>query len=158
MFDNVGRIIASGVSLAIYALLALGYASLVDGQTKTFWNALLVLGVFGLLFTVVNTIGTSIAWRLHSKRQVVAEMVEMLRKNSFPMREYATDNFGNYLARLEDNSHYPEALRKVVEQIERYRLVAEEAGILHGFRYERAWDAAFDQYAPKNLSAKHSPT
>ncbi len=158
MFDNVGRIIAAGVSLGIYVLLALGYASLTDGHTNTFWYSLLVLGAFGLLFVIVNAIGTSVAWWLHSKHRIVGEMIEMLRKNSFPMREYATDNFANYLARLEGNTGYPVELRKVVDQIEKSRLMAEEAGMLNGFRYERAWDAAFEEYAPKAQAAKHSPT
>lgn len=52
----------------------------------------------------------------------------------------------------------PETLRKVVEQIERSRLVAEESGILHGFRYDRAWEVAFDEYAPKSLADKPSQT
>lgn len=158
MFDNVGRIIGAGVSLGVYVLLAFGYASLTDGRTNTFWYSLLVLGAFGLLFMTVNAIGASVAWRLHSKHRIVGEMIEMLRKNSFPMREYATDNFANYLARLEDNTDYPMELRKVVDQIEKSRLMAEEAGMLNGFRYERAWEAAFDEYAPKSLAAKQSPT
>src|SRR5262245_12348927 len=65
-----------------------------------FWH---VLGLYALAVVVLgtlNALGASLVWRLGGKAYAVRYFVALMRNAGLPPREYASDDLGNYLARV----------------------------------------------------------
>ena len=87
---------ALAFSVLLYPALTWAYVALTGGGMHEFWKALgLLLGV-RLFFSIVETMSGILQWRLYGMRTAVQECVEVLRTNSFPGREYANDDLGDY--------------------------------------------------------------
>jgi hypothetical protein len=93
-------------------------------------------------------------WKLYGRKLAVKNALAFLKGNQYPQREYAHDNFGNYLARIQDDPQYPPTLRQSAVDIERVLDLIEEAGITVGARAHSAYNMALDIYAPRSLARR----
>lgn len=135
------------LSLAPYFLIAWGYGKLTDGDAKTMSA---VLGVL-LLVRLFEMLGSVLSWRLHGKKIIVNEYLEILRADNFPKRECMHDNLSNYLSRIEDPySEYPPALKADAKKMIRAFEVNRVFGILTYMRVNTAAEAALDIYSPRS--------
>jgi hypothetical protein len=149
MNDAKSRVITWAFSLIPYLLVTWGYTEFTDGGLKEFGIAFCVLFGIRLFFTVIETIGGILAWRLYGRQNTVQRMVTTLRANNFPMRKYFHDDFGNYLARIDDEEEYPQAIRGMAKEIDHSLELFDELGAFAGWRYGAAWNAALDIYSPR---------
>jgi len=84
-------------SVIPYALVAWGYAWLIDGGAREFWGALGALVAARLFFAVIETLGSILTWRLWGRQQVIDRFLMVLRGNQFPQRKFPDDDFLNYI-------------------------------------------------------------
>lgn len=149
MNDTRSRIIMSLFAFVPYLLVSWAYMAVVNGDSGDFWKALGLLVAVRFFFSVIETLGTVISWRLYGKRFMVNKFVELLRANNFPKRKYAHDDFLNYLARIEDDPSCPATVKASAKEIYFLLSTFESMGILLGMRMHSASDAALDVYSPK---------
>ena len=143
------QIISSMFAFVPYVLVTWGYTVFTGGGMNDFWKTLGFIFAVRAFFGMIETIGGILAWRIYGKKKMVHKFVKFLRNNNFPMREYAHDDLGNYLARLDDEEKYNQAIRHRANEVSRSRELAESMGIFPSMRYESAWDAALEIYSPK---------
>jgi hypothetical protein len=146
--NTKAHVISALYAFVPYIPLAWIYSALEGGSARAFWKGLGVLIAAKLLFTIIEAIGSTVAWRLHGRRRLISQFVEFLNANNLPKREFAQDDLGRYLARLSDKK-YDESVRRLAIEINQSRLLMENAGPLVGMRYAAAWEAALDIYSPK---------
>jgi len=146
--------VAALISFVPYLGLSWGYMKLVEGSGRDFTLALGVLVAARLFFAAVEAIGSSLAWRLYTRKALVADQVERFRAIDFPRRMYAHDDFTDHLARIEGDPDVDQTVREVARAMERDLLICENMGILAGMRMHSAMEAAFEIYSPKS-KAKH---
>ena len=103
----------SSFSLIPYLVVAWGYREMTEGDANTFWIALSVLLGVRLFFSVTETLGNVLYWRLYGRKLAVGNAVAYLRASEYPPRQYAHDNFGNYLARIQDGPRVPSNAKSV---------------------------------------------
>lgn len=149
MNDTRSRIIMSLFSFVPYLLVSWAYMALVDGGASQIWTAFGVLVAVRLFFSVIETLGSVLSWRLYGKQVMVNKFLQLLRVNNFPKRHYAHDDLLNYLARIEDGP-YPTSLKASAKEIELLLSTFESMGILLGMRMYSASEAALDAYSPKS--------
>ena len=89
------HVITFAFAMVPYLLVTWGYTELTNGDTKTFWTALGILLGVRVFFSLIETLGSVLSWRLYGKNFMVQKMLEVLRANKFPMREYSHDNILN---------------------------------------------------------------
>jgi hypothetical protein len=141
------RMIAGGLSLAVYAAFAWLNAQIFDLQ---FWKVFGGLVAIRAFFSLIEGVATFLNWRLAGRPAAVQGFLAVLPANDFPPRENAHDDFLGYLARLDSDYQpkpdYPRAAKEL------YTLLAstEAQGILVGMRMHAASDAALDIYSPKS--------
>lgn len=149
MNDTKSKIITLGCSFIPYVAVVWGYVELTNGGIREFWSVLGVLFGARLFFSFVETIGSILAWRVHGKSAMIHNCLEILRTNKFPMREYAHDNLGNYLARIDGGEQYSAEIQCLAKELSRSLELTENMGILSGMRLHAAWSEALDIYSPK---------
>jgi hypothetical protein len=156
MNDTRSRIIISLFAFVPYLLVSWGYMALVDGGASQFWSAFGVLVAARLFFSVIETLGSVLSWRLYGKKLMVNKFHEFLRANNFPKRTYAHDDFLNYLARIEDGP-FPPSVKASAKEIYFLLSTFESMGILLGMRMHSATEAALDAYSPKSEAPVFGP-
>jgi len=139
------QLVAGGVSLAVYALVAWLGARLLDAS---FWRVLGALMAARAFFGIVEGIAGILNWRLFGRRKTVEGFLTVLQTNNFPPRFYQHDDFLNYLARIESNT-CPESLKRTAKEFEKMLEFAESQGILAGARMHAATEVALEMYSPK---------
>lgn len=111
---------------------------------------MVVWSVFGvlLLIRLFEMLGSVLAWRLHGRKIMINEYLELFRSNNFPKREMP-ENLSGYLSRIEDTySEYPATLKAKVKEMKRAFEVNRIFGILTFLRVHSAAEAALDIYSP----------
>ncbi len=149
MNDTRSRIIMSLFAVVPYFVGSYGYMALVDGGVSQFWTTFGVLVAARLFFSVIETLGSVLSWRLHGKKLMVNKFHDFLRANNFPKRTYAHDDFLNYLARINDGP-YAATLKASAKEISFFLSTFESMGMLLGMRMHSATEAALDEYSPKS--------
>lgn len=114
-----------------------------------FWPALGGIVAIRLLFGIVETLGSALAWHLYGKNQMIERNLSMLRSNNYPKRRFAHDDFLNYLSRLEEDDACPQQIKIAAKQWEQALAFFEGSGILLGMRMHAAADDALNIYSPK---------
>jgi hypothetical protein len=152
MNDTRSRIVLAMYSLVPYALVSWAYMALVDRSTTEFWSAFGVLIAARTFFSIIEGLGGILSWRLYGKQVTVQKFLHFLRSNDFPKREYAHDDFLNYLARIEDEPEYSTSAKAAAKEIHVLLAAYESTGILVGARMHAASDAALDLYSPKSIA------
>ena len=137
-----------------YVLVTWGYTKLTNGDAKAFWVALGILLGIRFFFFTIERLGDALSWRLYRRKIAVDNAFAFLMANAFPPREYDHDNFGNYLARIQDGPEYAQPLRHTAVEIERVLTFVEQLGILVGERAWAAYEAALDIYAPRSKATR----
>jgi len=155
MFETKAYVIMWLFAWVPYAAVAWGYKVLTEGDAKTFWYALGALVAIRTFFSVIETIGNILAWRLYAKRATVQKTLTMLRAQKFPKRQFASDDFTGHLARVEDDPEYAEAVRRDAHDYKLALYTYEQLGILSGMRMNSAFEAAFDLYSPQSEAPTH---
>lgn len=129
-----------------YVLVSWGYAKLSDGK---FWSALGVLVAIRIFFSVIEALGSVLAWRLYGRKRQIERNLSMLRASNFPRREHSHEDFLTYLCRIEDDEAYSLQLRTTASQWRQVLAFFEDSGILLGMRMRDAADEALKFYSPK---------
>lgn len=158
MNDTRSRLIMSLFAFVPYLLVSWAYMAHVNGDSSDFWKSLGLLVAVRFFFSVIETLGTVISWRLYGKRFMVNKFVEFLRTNNFPKRKYAHDDLLNYLARIEDEPTSPASVKASAKEIHFLLSTFESMGILLGMRMHSASDAALDSYSPKTKAPIYGGT
>ena len=145
---NNPQIIMSLFAWVPYVLVSWGYSKLTH---DSFWLALGVLLVIRIFFSIIETLGSVLTWRLYGRAKMVEINLSTLRNNNFPKRQYAHDDFGSYLSRIENDyeKNYPEQLKAVARQWDQTLVQSESFGILLGMRMHAAAEEALNIYSPK---------
>lgn len=102
-----------------------------------------------LFFSIIESIGSVLCWRLYGRKIAVGNALTFLKANEFPARNDMQDDFLGYIARIQDDPQYSEKLRKAATDIERMLLLIEQLGIVVGSRAHSTFDAALARYARK---------
>lgn len=150
MNDTRSRIIMVLFAFVPYLLASWGYMVLVDGTSREFWSALGLLVAVRLFFNLIETLGGVLSWRLYGKKYMVDKFLEFLRTSNFPKREYAHDDFLNYLARIQDGLQYAASLKASAKEIYFLLSTFESMGILLGVRMHSASEAALEVHSPRD--------
>lgn len=129
-----------------YALVSWGYAHFSGGS---FWSSLVVLLAVRLSFSVIETLGSIVAWRLYGKRKMIETNLNLLHANNFPVAQYAQSDFLNYLNHIEHEEDYSQQLKMAAIQWKQTLAFYEDVGILLGMRMHTAADEALKIYLPK---------
>jgi hypothetical protein len=146
MNDTKTGAIAFGFALVPYAAVAWAYTYLMDGGSHGFWLALGFLVAVRTFFSIIETLGSVLAWRIFQRRRMIDTLLGVLRAHKFPPKEVDTDDFSNYRARiLTDYAEKPDYMR-AAKEFDTLAMLYERAGILPGMRYESAAEATFKQY------------
>lgn len=149
MNDTRSRIVMSLFAFVPYLLVSWAYTALVDGDAGDFGIAFALLVGARLFFSLIETLGSVISWRLYGKSFMVNKFLELLRANNFPKREYSHDDFLSYLSRIQDGP-YAASLKGSAREIYFLLSTFESIGILLGARMHSATEAALDEYSPKS--------
>ncbi|HUO43335.1 MAG TPA: hypothetical protein VMT94_00290 [Burkholderiales bacterium] len=149
MNDARARIIMGLFAFVPYFMVSWAYMALVDGGARQFWSAFGVLAAVRLFFSLIETLGSVLSWRLYGRKFTVNKFLGLLRANNFPKREHAHDDFLNYLARIEDGP-YSQSVKGCVKEIYFILSTFESMGILLGMRMHSATEAALDAYSPRS--------
>lgn len=150
MFDfrraERAQMMASGLSLAVYAAIAWVGTQIFDLKFWRVFGALIAARAF---FSLIEGVATFLNWRLAGRPAAVEGFLAVLRTNNFPPRENAHDDFLGYLARLDSDYQPKPDYQRAAKEL--YTLLAsiEAQGILAGMRMHAASDAALDLYSPK---------
>jgi hypothetical protein len=137
-------------SLGPYLIVAWAYVKYVD-QAGNFWIALGVLLGVRFFFSVIETLGSALAWRIYGRRHSVRTTVQFLIANKFPMRKYAWDNGENYLFRFRDKRELPEVseeTRGAARQLAGILDFLDEVTMVYAWRARDAFELALNIYAP----------
>jgi len=150
MNDARSRIITALLAFVPYLLVSWGYMALVNGNSKDFWAALGVLVGVRFFFSIIETLGSILAWRLHGRTLMIKKHLEFLRAHKFPPRKYAHDGVLAYLSRIEDEPEYSAALRATAREMRSVLELCDDIGILVGMRMISSAEAALEQYSPRS--------
>jgi hypothetical protein len=153
---------SSGILLALslipYAAVSWAYAAFVDGGWPDFWKCFGLLSVVRVFFSVIEGMGGILVWRIYGRRVAVAHWLKYFRENKFPPKEYASDDFGNYRARLMSVYKRPVDVPFLASEIDSWLASCEQRGILLGMRMNAAVEEAFRRYqATQPPAAKAGP-
>lgn len=149
MNDTRAHIIMGLFTFIPYFIVSWAYMALVDGRAGQFWSAFGVLVAVRLFFSIIETLGSILSWRLYGRKFMVSKFLGFLRVNNFPKREYAHDDFSNYLARIEEGP-YTASVKASAKEIYFILSTFESMGILLGMRMHSASDVALDAYSPRS--------
>src|ERR1700729_2942940 len=142
MNQAVSASIVLALSLIPYAAVSWAYAAFVDGGWPDFWKGFGLLSVVRVFFSVIEGMGGILVWRIYGRRVAVAHWLKFFRENNFPPKEYASDDFGNYRARLISLYRRPTDVAFLAAEIESLLLSYEQRGILVGMRMNAAVEQA----------------
>lgn len=150
MNDKRSQIVLAIFVLVPYVLVSWAYMALADGGTKEFWSAFGALVAARTFFSLIETVGSVLSWRLYGKKLTVEKFLLFLRTNNFPKREYAHDDFLNYLARIDDGPQYPGSVKYAAKEIHSLLATYESIGILIGARVHAASEVALNAFSPRS--------
>jgi hypothetical protein len=158
MNETASASIVFALCLVPYAAVSWAYAAFVDGGWPDFWKCFGVLTAVRLFFSVIEGMGGILVWRIYGRSVAVAHWLKFFRENNFPPKEYASDDFGNYRARLMALYKRPTDVPYLASEIESLLLSYEQRGILVGMRMNAAIEEAFRRYqATQPPAAKADP-
>lgn len=150
MNDTRSHIILAIFAFVPYTLVSWAYMALADGGTKEFWSAFGALIAARTFFSLIETFGSILSWRLYGKKLTVEKFLLFLRTNNFPKREYTHDDFLNYLARIDDGPQYPGSVKSAAKEMHSLLATYESIGILLGARMHAASEVALNAYSPRS--------
>ena len=158
MNETASAGIVFALSIIPYAAVSWAYAAFVDGGWPDFWKCFGVLSAIRFFFSVIEGVGGILVWRIYGRRVAVAHWLKFFRENNFPPKEYASDDFGNYRARLAACYRRRADAPYLASEIEVLLLSYEHRGILIGMRMHAAIEEAFRRYqATQPTAAKADP-
>ena len=127
-----------------------GYSQWVHGDNSELWSAFFVLLLVRLFFSIIETLGSVLTWRMYGKGAMVLKNLELLHENNFHKRENAHDDLIAYLGRIEHEPEYSPELRAAARQWTAMLLAYEQVGMLLGWRMHAAGDAALKIYSSRS--------
>ena len=153
-----------------YVFFSWGYVKLIHANSNEFWYALAALLLARLFFSVIETVGAILEWRLYGKKIMVNNFLEILRLFNFPKREN-DDDLSNYLYRImyesphpgpwnfildgasvgDEETQYPPSLKTAAKEMcQALEASRSFGGILLSMRMHSAARAALDIYSPRS--------
>jgi len=82
MNNTKWALIMSAFAFIPYLLVAWGYTRIADGSVRVFWIALGLLIGARFFFSVIETVGSILAWRLYGRRLAIDRNLAFLRTNN----------------------------------------------------------------------------
>lgn len=149
----VRTIIVATFSFIPYLLVSWGYMVLVNGGSRQLWGALGVLIAIRLFFSLIETLGSILYWRLYGKTLTVNKFLELLQTNNYPKREYQQDDVLAYLHRIQEGP-YADPIKRSAREMYFLLSTFESMGILLGMRTYDAAEVALGLYSSKAESAE----
>jgi hypothetical protein len=145
--DAKAPFIGFGFAMVPYMAVAWAYTYFSEGGQPLFWRVLGSLLVVRIFFSIIESVGSYLAWRFFVRQQMVARLVGIFQANRFPAKQYSEDDFADYCARLfEDQPRKQLTYLEYAQEIQSFLLVQEKRGIIDGLRVHSVVDAAFSQY------------
>lgn len=123
-----------------------------EALEESFWGALVVLFSARLFFTVIETLGGIVRWRLYGRSKMVESTLATLRSYRFPQRDPLDGDFSNYIARVEADERQGVNLRLAARELSTIPRVFAHVGMLAEARVHSAHDEALERYSPRTGS------
>jgi len=133
-----------------YVAVSWLYMKLANGGWNEFWSAFGVLVAVRVFFSIIETLGSVLTWRLYQRGRAAERTVEFLRRHGFPKRKYSHDDSAAYLLRIIDDDSVGLPIRLEAKRLWSSLEILEEVGMLPGMRAHSAMDAALDIYSPRS--------
>ena len=134
----VGNQIASAPYLLIVAVVVVLVPSL------SFWKALVLLIGIRFMIGLVETLGLVLSWGIYGREKAVIDFVALLHHNKFPGRYCKSDDFLNYLARIEDDETLEPEVRHSAREMGSLLGMYESVGMLQGARMHNVSERALE--------------
>jgi hypothetical protein len=99
MEETQSKMWFSGVAVLPYLVLAGLYTWLIDGHRKDFMVAAVVLIGGRILYAVLDSITSSIAWRVYARKRTTAKMRKLFEDEGL---RYPAETLSLYLLRIEN--------------------------------------------------------
>lgn len=149
MEETQSKMWFSGVAVLPYLVLAGLYTWLIHGHRKDFMVAAVVLIGGRILYGVLDSITSSIAWRVYARKRTTAKMRKLFEDEGLPMRRYPAETLSLYLLRIEndqDEQPHSVAVKCAARELSTLIEQAKHDGLLKGARMERAITDAYDRH------------
>jgi hypothetical protein len=140
----IGNLVAS----APYLFVIWGVVALVPSVSV--WGAVVL--VIGTRFVIglVETLGLVFSWHVYGREKAVMDFVAVLHHNKFPARYDKSDDFLNYLARIEADDSLDPHVRHSAREMGSLLGMYESMGILQGARMHNVSELALEAYSPRS--------
>ena len=129
----------------VYLCVSGAVTLLFDGNWLTFWTAFGVLLAIRLFFSVIETLGGVVSWRLHGKQRMTEKILGILQTTQFPPREFPHDDISAYLGTAAELQFMLDHVRST-------------GGMLAKARTYSAVNRALDIYSPSSAAKGSSST
>ena len=143
----------------VYLCVSGAVALLFDGNWLTFWTAFGVLLAIRLFFSVIETLGGVVSWRLHGKQRMTEKILGILQTTQFPPREFPHDDISAYLGKIGSGLEVTPSVKKTAAELQ-FMLdhVRSTGGMLAKARTYSAVNRALDIYSPSSAAKGSSST
>lgn len=145
MEETQSKMWVSGVALIPYLAIAGAWTWYIDGHQRDFLTAAAWLLGGRILYAVLDSIMSTIAWRWYARQRTADKMVKIFQNARMPQREYEDESLSMYLTRLEEDEH-PVTIKCAARQLNTLLDQAKADGILQGGRMEQAITDAYNRH------------
>lgn len=128
-----------------------------DSKASTFWYTIGGLLIVRLFYSIIETLGGMLVWRVVGKRDMVSRIVQALREGRFPPANDPAEDMSSYLVRIDDDDT-PLQIRLMARELKGGLQVYESFGILPGMRVHSAMDAALRKHSETRGSTAAQPS
>ncbi|MEZ0602956.1 hypothetical protein ACAX43_12495 [Paraburkholderia sp. IW21] len=151
MEDTQSKMWFSGVAFIPYLALAGLYTWFISGHEKDFWTAAAVLIGGRVVYAVLDSIMSTLAWRTYARKRTTDKMQNLFLESRMPQRDYANETLDAYLYRIENGDEdYPVAVKCTARQLSTLLTQAKHDGLLAGGRVEQAITDAYNRYTRRS--------
>jgi len=140
-------LIGGSIATVPYCLLAYAFSRLLNDTS--FWEALGWLVAVRCFFSIVELIGSILAWRLHGRKVAVTAFTSALRAVNMPPRYDTYGDIDEYLNDVIADQSQPTDLRIAAGGILGSLQATRQRGMVVTVRMQNAWDLALEAYSPK---------
>lgn len=147
MEETQSKMWFSGVALIPYLAVAGIYTWFIDGHKKDFWTAAGVLIGGRVLYAVLDSVTTSVAWRVYARKRTAEKMLKLFVDGEMPTRGYPNETLSLYLFRINDSDNeYPVVVKCAARELSTLIDQSKRDGLLQGGRMEQAITDAYNRY------------
>ncbi|MFX1674388.1 hypothetical protein PWR63_19325 [Paraburkholderia sp. A2WS-5] len=149
MEETQSKMWFSGVAFIPYLALAGLYVWFIDGTGKDFWRAAGVLIGGRALYAALDSVMSSIAWRVYARKRTTEKMRKLFADSDMPMRTFHNETLSLYLLRIEsdqDDQPHSVAVKCAARELSTLIEQSKHDGLLKGARMEQAITDAYNRH------------